>query len=110
MEWLGIVGAVLSGLIVAAGSVVVARISGRSSSETTLWERVERLEDDVVRLNNEVRQSSRLVSAAATFIDRVGIWIEAGMRTRRPLPPAQLHDLIDTTLWHVDDDEREDRG
>ena len=54
---------------------------------------------EIAELKVQLAARDRVVRAAAIFIDRVGLWILAGMTGMKPQPPAVLHEHIDPSLW-----------
>lgn len=76
-----------------------------ASGSRDLRARIESLESRMTTLEAEKNRLSTLVSAAASFINRVGQWISCGQSGPMPTPPPQLHDHIDTELWRDDLDD-----
>ena len=66
----------------------------------TLEGRIDKVEAEKDRLAADRNELLVLVSAMASFINRVGLWIEAGMdKRRKPKPPVQVVPHIDTEPW-----------
>lgn len=105
--FLGLLGVILGAIIAAVGSVLVARTSARTAGDSSLWGRVSAVEAEVKELRAELEDQDRTIRAASTFIDRIGLWLESGMRSTRPKPPHQLRPHIETSFWTREDDHAE---
>lgn len=64
-----------------------------------LYARVESLEKQIGEMRTQMDTLGRVSRAATTFIDRIGIWLEGGMKGQRPHPPSTLAEHIDIGLW-----------
>lgn len=65
-----------------------------------LYLRMGKLEADVARFRDENDGLRADLTAAASFIDRLGLWIAAGMPPgRTPKPAKRLEEHIDAELW-----------
>jgi hypothetical protein len=113
MWWQNVLGLAVGGSVGALAAVITAMIGRRTTRETTqdttalglvshLNQRMQHLEDRVGELETALGTAQRLIRAAATFIDRVGLWLDGGQTAPRPNPPALLHEQIDTSLWSHD--------
>lgn len=65
-----------------------------------LYLRMGKLEADVAKFRDENDGLRADLTAAASFIDRLGLWIAAGMPPgRTPKPAKRLEEHIDAELW-----------
>ena len=64
-----------------------------------LYLRMGKLETDVKALQEGKAEALDKLTAAASFINRVGLWIAAGCRDAMPEPPNQILPHIDGKLW-----------
>ena len=79
------------GILVAFGALIAQ-----------LWLRVSKLEDKVSTLEAEKSAALDKLTAAASFINRVGLYIAGGMRGPLPEPPEQILPHIDAGFWEQD--------
>lgn len=104
-----VLGIILGGVLSVIAAVVVARISSASTDKASdratalglveqLMDRVEHVESRIQALEMQLGDAQRIIRAAATFIDRIGVWLES-RRGPMPRPPTVLSEHIDTTLW-----------
>lgn len=105
-EWLALVGIIITGAVTWGTQRLGSRVDARHNEQQgslrwaeALLARLETVETRVEDLESDLRDTQRLVRAAAQFIDRVGAWLHAGRKGPSPAPPAAIHDHIDTTLW-----------
>ena len=116
-EWIRanptVVGTIITAIIALIGSWLVGRMSARSTAAATaqtttvawakdLMARVESLEDGQRELRENIAARDKIIRAAVTFIDRVGVWVAGGMRGRKPRPGEILSEHIDVELWSDD--------
>lgn len=101
------IGTLLGGVVTAIGYIIVANIQKTADIQEAnraakvdelakVWERYNILEIRVASLETVFR-------AAATFIDRIGVWWQAGGNPPPPKPPQALYEYIDITLWERDE-------
>ena len=98
-----IIAAIITTLGVAFGAWLTWLMSGaRELREriAALETRMERVESENGELRSEKNDLLLLISAMASFINRIGLWIESGMdRRRKPKPPPQVEPHIDVEPW-----------
>ena len=71
-----------------------------ASGARDLRGRVDTLENRISKIEGERDSLASLVSAMASFINRLGVWVEAGAdRKRKPKPPPQIAAHIDVEPW-----------
>lgn len=59
------------------------------------------LETRIATLEQARGEAIDKLSAAASFINRVGLWVRGGMRGPMPEPPDQILPHIDAELWET---------
>ncbi len=67
-----------------------------------LYLRMGKLEDKVAQLEAARSEALDKLGAAASFINRIGLWLAKGAVGPMPQPPAQIRDHIDAELWESD--------
>lgn len=91
-----IIAAILTTLGVAFG----AWLTWLASGVRDLRARIDTLEGRIAKIEEERNSYALLVSAMASFINRLGAWVEAGAdRRRKPKPPPQIANHIDAAAW-----------
>ena len=94
-----IIAAIVTALAVCFG----AWLTWLASGVARLNARIETLEGRMAKVEDERNDLLTLVSVMASFINRVGLWIEAGMdKKRKPRPPTQVQPHIDPEPWMPD--------
>ena len=74
-----------------------ARLAARIEA---LEARTDALEVEKDKLRDERNDLLTLVSAMASFINRIGLWVEAGMdRRKKPKPDSKVAPHIDVEPW-----------
>jgi hypothetical protein len=61
------------------------------------------LEDRIAKLETARGEAIDKLASAASFINRVGLWLRGGQRGPMPEPPEQILPHIDAELWDVPD-------
>lgn len=64
-----------------------------------LYSRLGKVEDRVAAMEAAKDAAMIKLTAAASFINRVGLWLSAGQRGPMPEPPEQILPHIDAELW-----------
>lgn len=90
---------VTTAIIGGAAALLAAWLTWVASGAGRLQARVDKLETRVQTLEDEKTALARQLTAAASFINRVGLWIAGGHRGRMPQPPEQILPHIDAELW-----------
>lgn len=67
-----------------------------------LYSRLAKLEDRIEAVEAAKDAAVDKLSAAASFINRIGLWLTDGQRGPLPKPPNQILPHIDGALW-IDD-------
>ena len=90
--------------IIAAVSLALgAWLTWVASGTGRLQQRVDKLEERVQSLETEKANLALLLTLAASFINRIGLWLLGGQHAPRPEPPEQLRPHLDGELWEPDD-------
>ncbi len=101
-----IIAAIIAALGLAFGAWLTWLASGASRLSArieTLETRMAKVESENDTLRGEKNDLLILVSAMASFINRVGVWATAGMdRKRKPKPSPQIVAHIDAEPWMPD--------
>ena len=91
-----VLAAIIAGLAMGFG----AWLTWLASGARDLRGRVDTLEGRISKIEGERDNLASLVSAMSNFINRLGVWVEAGAdRKRRPKPPPQIVAHIDAEPW-----------
>lgn len=82
--------------------ILLAILAGMGLFVGNLYQRLGKLEDRLGTL--EVAKDAALdkLTAAASFINRIGLWLTAGQQGPMPQPPDQILPHIDAELWEQD--------
>lgn len=97
---------VILGVVIAALGVFIANLY---ADRNQLYQRLGKLEDDVRTLRDANESQRGDLTAAASFINRIGLfarqWLTDGVPPARwPQPPKQLLEHgVDGELWDMDD-------
>lgn len=84
-------------------TILIAILVALGGFVAQLYLRMGKLESDLAKFREENDGLRADLTAAVSFIDRLGLWIAAGMPpTKMPRPAKRLEDHIDAELW-VDD-------
>lgn len=91
---------IIAAIIAALGVGFGAWLTWLASGARDLRARIDTLEERIAKIETERDGLSTLVSAMASFINRLGAWVEAGAdRRRKPKPPPLIANHIDITAW-----------
>lgn len=90
---------VVVALISVSGIALGAWLTWLASGAGRLQQRVDALERRTDALEDDVRAKEAIIRLMASFIDRLGQWLEGGMRGKRPQPDPKVHEYIDTEPW-----------
>lgn len=83
--------------------IMIAILVALGGFVLNLYNRIGKLETDLQTFRSENDTLRTDLRAATTFIDRVGLWMVAGMpASKRPRQPKQLAEYIDPELWGED--------
>ena len=84
-------------------TILVAVLVALGGFVAQLYLRLGKLENDLSAFRAKNEDLHNDLAAAASFINRVGLWVTAGMPpAKRPRPPKQLAEHIDAELWADD--------
>lgn len=99
---------VLAAILAAMAMGFGAWLTWLASGARDLRGRVDTLENRISKIEGERDTLASLVSAMSSFINRLGVWVEAGAdRKRRPKPPPQIVAHIDAEPWEpIPEDEQ----
>lgn len=92
---------VMAAIITALALAFGAWLTWLASGARELRARLDVLENRVSSLEAEKAEQGRTISAMASFINRLGAWLEGGMKGRRPKPSKRIHDHIDVDPWDI---------
>lgn len=86
------------------GVGLTAWLTWVASGAGRLQNRVDLLEGRVSKLEDEKQTLNTKLSLAASFINRIGLWIRNGNQGPVPQPPLQISEHLDVELWddHTD--------
>lgn len=90
---------IITAIIAAVGLGFGAWLTWVAAGASRLQARVESLETRMKSLEDEKTDLLRNLSAATSFINRIGLWLLNKKETPAPVPPEQIHAHIDTELW-----------
>ena len=90
---------VLAAIIAVLGVALGGWLTWVAAGANRLQARVESLESRMDAMVNEKTNLLRDLSAATSFINRIGLWLLDEKRTPAPSPPERIHGHIDTELW-----------
>lgn len=94
---------IIAAIIAALGVSFGAWLTWLASGARDLRGRIDTLEGRIAKIEEERDSYALLVQAMATFINRLGVWVEAGAdRKRKPKPPPQIAAHIDAEPWMPD--------
>lgn len=66
-----------------------------------LYTRLSKVEERVTAMEDAKDAAMVKLTAAASFINRVGLWLAGGQRGPLPEPPEQILPHIDAELWET---------
>ena len=94
---------VIAAIVAAIAMGFGAWLTWLASGARDLRGRIETLEGRIAKIEGERDSYALLVSAMASFINRLGVWVEAGAdKRRKPKPPPQIEPHIDVEPWMPD--------
>lgn len=99
-------GAVRGPLVDINDGVLIAVLVALGGFVAQVYLRLGKLEDRLGVMEQEKGEALSKLTLAASFINRVGLWLAGGQRGPMPQPSAQLDDHIDTELWEAPQPER----
>lgn len=68
-----------------------------------LEEKMERLEQRLSEVSNQLSLSQRVIGAAVSFIDRLVEWGQGGGVDAMPTPPTELHVHLNHPRWRANE-------
>lgn len=87
-------------LVTVDNTILIAVLVALGGFVAQLYTRMNKLEADVSRFRAENDGLRADLTAATTFIDRLGIWLLAGSPPdKTPKPAERLREHIDAELW-----------
>lgn len=91
---------IIAAIIAALGVGFGAWLTWLASGARDLRGRIDTLEGRISKIEEERDSYALLVSAMASFINRLGVWVEAGAdRRRKPKPSPLITAHIDVEPW-----------
>lgn len=90
---------VMAAIVAAAGMTFGAWLTWLASGAGRLQARIDALEKRTDALEDDVRAKEQIIRIMASFVDRLGMWLEGGMSGTRPRPDPKVHEYIDTQPW-----------
>ena len=88
-------------LVTVDNTILIAVLVALGGFVAQLYARMNKLEADVFRFRAENDGLRADLTAATTFIDRLGIWLLAGSPPdKTPAPAERLREHIDAELWN----------
>ena len=86
-------------ILIAATVVLGALIAQLYVDRGQMLTRIGKLEDDLRTVRSDNDESRADLTDAASFINRVGLWISKGCKGPVPQPSERLAKHVDTELW-----------
>lgn len=87
------------GVLIAVITGLGVFVTGLGLFVAQLYQRLGRLEDRIGTIETAKDAALDKLTAAASFINRIGLWLAAGQRGPMPQPPDQILPHIDAELW-----------
>lgn len=84
-------------------AILLAVLGGMGVFVGHLYSRLGKVEDRVNALVAAKDAAIDKLNAAASFINRLGLWLASGQRGPMPTPPDQILPHIDAELWEPPD-------
>lgn len=82
--------------------LLIAVLGGLGLFVGHLYTRLSKLEDRITAMEAAKDAALDKLTAAASFINRIGLYIAGGMRGPLPEPPEQILPHIDAGFWEQD--------
>lgn len=83
--------------------ILLAVLGGMGIFVGHLYTRLGKVEDQLRALVADKDAAIDKLNAAASFINRLGLWLAGGQRGPMPAPPDQILHHIDAELWEPPD-------
>lgn len=83
--------------------ILLAVLGGMGLFVGHLYSRLSKVEDRVSAMEAAKDAAMAKLTAAASFINRLGLWLASGQRGPMPQPPEQILPHIDAELWDPGD-------
>lgn len=94
-----IITALVSGVLAFLTQRYVARESRRAQENGDVWDRLEKLEGRVDRLERENFELNVLKLSLVSHIEQLYLWIRSSRDTPVPSLPYRLRDVVDRIHW-----------